>query len=33
MEIDSGVIQLHRIYWGWFGTGELVRSAVAKGKA
>lgn len=30
MEISDGLIQSHRIYWGWFGTGELVRSAMAK---
>lgn len=32
MEIDNGLIQKHRIYWGWFGVGELVRSAVAKAR-
>jgi steroid Delta-isomerase len=30
MEIADGLIQHHRIYWGWFGTGLLVRSAVGK---
>jgi len=30
MEISDGLIQSHRIYWGWFGTGELIRSAMAK---
>ncbi len=28
MEIADGLIQHHRIYWGWFGTGLLVQSAV-----
>ncbi len=32
MEIADGLIQHHRIYWGWFGTGLLVRSAVGKVK-
>ena len=30
MEIADGLIQHHRIYWGWFGTGLLVQSAVGK---
>lgn len=30
MEIAQGLIQRHRIYWGWFGTGLLLRSAAAK---
>lgn len=28
MEVADGLIQHHRIYWGWFGTALLVRSAV-----
>ncbi len=32
MEIAHGLIQHHRIYWGWFGTGLLVRRAVGKVK-
>jgi steroid Delta-isomerase len=30
MEVADGLIQHHRIYWGWFGSSLLVRSAVAK---
>jgi len=30
MEIEDGLIQRHRIYWGWLGTGLLTRSAVQK---
>lgn len=30
MEIDDGLIQEHRIYWGWFGIGGLIDSAVGK---
>jgi steroid Delta-isomerase len=30
MEVADGLIQHHRIYWGWFGTALLVRSAVDK---
>ncbi len=30
MDIADSLIQHHRIYWGWFGTGLLVRSAVEK---
>jgi len=30
MELRHGLIARHRIYWGWFGIGQLVRSAVAK---
>jgi steroid Delta-isomerase len=30
MDIAGGLIQHHRIYWGWFGTALLVRSAVDK---
>lgn len=32
MEIADGLIQHHRIDWGWFGTGLLARSAVGKVK-
>ena len=32
MEIADGLIQYHRIYWGWFGTQLLTRSAVDKAK-
>ena len=30
MEVADGLIQYHRIYWGWFGTALLTRSAVDK---
>jgi hypothetical protein len=30
MEIADGLIQYHRVYWGWFGTALLTRSAVDK---
>jgi steroid Delta-isomerase len=30
MDIVDGLIQHHRIYWGWFGSGMLTRSAIAK---
>jgi len=30
MEIEGGLIRHHRIYWGWFGTALLTRSAVEK---
>jgi hypothetical protein len=30
MEIADGLICRHRIYWGWLGTGLLVRNAVQK---
>ena len=30
MQIQSGKIQWHRIYWGWFGTQMLIQSAVSK---
>ncbi len=32
MEIADGLIQHHRIYWGWFGTALLTRSAVEKAR-
>ena len=30
MEISGEKIAAHRIYWGWFGTGMLVKSAKTK---
>jgi len=30
MEIADGLIQCHRIYWGWFGTTLLTRNAASK---
>jgi len=30
MEVADGLIHYHRIYWGWFGTALLTRSAVDK---
>jgi hypothetical protein len=30
MDIVDGLIQHHRIYWGWFGSAMLTRSAIAK---
>lgn len=30
MEIEDGLISRHRIYWGWFGIAELIRSATTK---
>jgi hypothetical protein len=27
MELDKGLIQKHRIYWGWYGAGLLVQRA------
>lgn len=30
MVIEGGLIERHRIYWGWLGIRELVRSAVSK---
>lgn len=32
MTLKDGKIAAHRIYWGWFGTGLLIRNAVAKAK-
>src|SRR5262245_21157431 len=32
MEDADGLIQWHRIYWGWFGTKLLTRSAVDKAR-
>lgn len=33
MEIERDLIRHHRIYWGWFGTELLIRSAVSKALA
>jgi steroid Delta-isomerase len=30
MEIEHGLIQYHRIYWGWFGVNQLIQSATGK---
>ena len=30
MEIEHGLIQHHRIYWGWFGVNQLTQNAVRK---
>jgi hypothetical protein len=30
MEIEHGLIQHHRIYWGWFGVNQLTRNALRK---
>ena len=30
MELSSGVIRHHRVYWGWFGIKQLTNSALAK---
>ena len=30
MDIRGGKIMHHRIYWGWFGTQMLIRSAAAR---
>ena len=30
MEIEDGLIQHHRIYWGWFGVNQLTQNAVRK---
>jgi hypothetical protein len=32
MEIEHGLIQHHRIYWGWFGVNQLTQSAVRKAR-
>jgi ketosteroid isomerase-like protein len=31
MELRDGLIARHRIYWGWFGTEQLIESALTKG--
>jgi hypothetical protein len=30
MGIEHGLIQRHRIYWGWFGVNQLTQNAVRK---
>lgn len=30
MDVVDGLIQHHRIYWGWFGSAMLTRNAIAK---
>jgi hypothetical protein len=30
MDLAGGLIRHHRIYWGWFGVGQLVRSALSR---
>jgi hypothetical protein len=30
LDIVDGLIQHHRIYWGWFGSAMLTRSAIGK---
>jgi hypothetical protein len=30
MDLSEGLIQHHRIYWGWFGIQRLIGSALAK---
>lgn len=25
MEIENGLIQYHRVYWGWYGVGVIQR--------
>jgi hypothetical protein len=30
MDLSEGLIQHHRIYWGWFGIQQLIRSALSK---
>jgi len=33
MEIENGLIQKHRVYWGWFGVGVLKRDEHHKNKS
>jgi len=33
MELSNGLIQHHRVYWGWLGVKQLTSSALAKAKA
>lgn len=33
MEIENGLIQRHRVYWGWYGVGVLKRDEHHKKKA
>ena len=30
MDLSNGLIQHHRIYWGWFGIQRLIQSALSK---
>jgi hypothetical protein len=30
MDLSGGLIRHHRIYWGWFGIQQLIRSALSK---
>lgn len=30
MDLSDGLIEHHRIYWGWFGIQQLVKSALSK---
>src|SRR5882757_899352 len=30
MEIEHGLIQHHRIYWGWFGVNQLTQNGTRK---
>jgi len=30
MDLAGGPIRHHRIYWGWFGVGQLLRSALSR---
>jgi hypothetical protein len=30
MDLAGGMIRHHRIYWGWIGVGQLVRSALSR---
>lgn len=30
MDLAGGLIRHHRIYWGWFGVGQLLRSALSR---
>jgi hypothetical protein len=32
MDLAGGLIARHRIYWGWFGVGQLVAAALAKAR-
>ncbi|HEX7062281.1 MAG TPA: nuclear transport factor 2 family protein [Woeseiaceae bacterium] len=32
MDLADGLIRHHRIYWGWFGIRELIRSALARAR-
>jgi len=30
MDLSDGLIEHHRIYWGWFGIRQLIKSALSK---